>query len=102
MKTSDTNYSSAFYGGFSEDELALWRHLRNQGGYWIAGELMPSFPQLAPAQKVGGVLKRLFSAKHVARRMGAGGVWAYGVTAACSPPMRESMTIPAATLTEAA
>lgn len=84
------NYQSRFFGGFTAEELAVWRHLRDQGGYWIAGELLPTFPQLAPAQRMGGVLKRLFSAKHTARRT-RGNVCAYGVTSACSAPRGEHL-----------
>lgn len=101
MKAGDIDYTSAFYGGFSDDELALWRHLRDQGGYWITEELLPLYPKLGGSHRMGGLLKRLFSGNHVARRMGPGRVWTYGVTTTCRPPMRETMTINTAALTEA-
>jgi hypothetical protein len=92
MTTSQVDYSSRFYGGFEADERAIWRHLRDQGGYWNASELLVFFPQFEHAQRMGGVLKRLFSGKHLARRM-RGQVFTYGVTTVCRAPQGESMQI---------
>lgn len=84
------DYSKRFFGGFEDHELALWRHLRDEGGYWVAGELLPTFPQFRTAHRLGGAMKRLFNGNHLARRT-QGQSYAYGVTTACRAPQGQSM-----------
>ncbi len=89
----DVNYGSAFYGGFSEADLLVWRHVRDEGGYWTAAELFSELPGAgSAAQNVAGRLKRLYSAGHLARK-GTDKPYRYGVTASCHAPPSESMRL---------
>lgn len=87
------DYSSAFYGGFSEADLLVWRFVRDQGGYWTAPELFAELPGAGSApQNVAGRLKRLYSAGHLARK-GTDKPYRYGVTVTCHAPPSESMRL---------
>lgn len=87
------DYGSAFYGGFSEADLLVWRYVRDEGGYWTAPELFAELPGAGSApQNVAGRLKRLYSAGHLAR-LGDNKPYRYGVTVTCHAPPSESMRL---------
>jgi hypothetical protein len=90
---AEADYSSTYYGGFSELDLVVWRFVRDQGGYWTAPEIIDQLPTAGTPHVAAGRLKRLFTAGHLARReVRPGNPIRYGVTTSCRAPLRESMT----------
>lgn len=75
---------------FTTQDLEVWRYIRDQGGYWLAGELLSKFPTLGNAHRAGGILTRLYNAGHLKRNMRWDGTH-YGITSACEAPPGESL-----------
>jgi len=76
--------------------LTVWRRLRDEGGYWTAGEvaelLLPGAPRQKGAITCARWLMALSLRKHVAHSTTQRRVPAYGVTARCVVPEGESLT----------
>lgn len=79
----------------SAQALAVWRLLRDEGGYWTAGEvaerLLPDDTPAAGARTAARWLFALRYRKSVVTRSGEHRVAAYGVTLRCTVPEGESM-----------
>ncbi len=78
--------------GFDSDGLSimariLWLHMRDEGGWWTAHELLadlwPGEPSPHASTTVAGGLRALVNRGHVAQRRR--GALTYGVTGACAP-----------------
>lgn len=76
---------------FSAAERALWRFLRDQGGYWNAAEALKFHPSFGTSHAVGGAMTRLHNNGHLVRRRTTT-TYRYGVTSKCRPPAGETMT----------
>lgn len=78
----------------SDDALAAWRHLRDEGGWWTARELgIDLLPGLEPGEANVIATRWLFALYRrglVAVRVGLR-TRSYGVTARCLAPAGESM-----------
>lgn len=85
------NYNSPLYGGLSDADKAIWRHIRDQGGYWSAAELATAIGTGTSIKAIGGRLRVMASLGHLVVGKSEP-VKTYGVTAACVPPLRETMT----------
>lgn len=72
-------------------ERALWRFLRDQGGYWRAAEALKFHPWFGNSHAVSGAMTRLHNAGHLVRRHGME-TYRYGVTTKCCAPAGETMT----------
>lgn len=86
------DYTTPYYGGFTPQELQLWRAIRDAGGWWSAPELvgMPEFFGITP-QKMAHQLARLEEFGHLVRRRDfESNPWLYGFTAVCHAPAGES------------
>ena len=74
---------------------AVWLLLRNEGGYWTAGDvaeaLLPSTTPALGARTCGRWLLALRLRKHVTVRAGDHRVVGYGVTSSCVPIEGESL-----------
>lgn len=88
---SARNYQSAHFGGLSDSDKAIWRHIRDQGGYWSAAEIADAIGTGTPVKAIGGRLRVMASLGHLAVKSTAQ-VKTYGVTAACAAPFRETKT----------
>lgn len=71
----------------TEQDRAIWLHLRDEGGWWRWSEVCQAL-QVQPARGPSS-LARLFNRCHLSRRrVGAdsdASKWLYGVTAVCQP-----------------
>lgn len=85
--------SSQRYGGFSDLDLAAWRFVRDQGGYWSGRELLIELPELGSPVKAAYRLKRLHSAGHMVCIPAKydGDRNRYGVTTTCTAPPSEQL-----------
>lgn len=73
--------------GLSVMARILWLHMRDEGGWWTARELLaelwPSDPSPYACTTVAAGLRALTIRGHVVQRRGA--ALAHGVTRACAP-----------------
>lgn len=79
----------------SPGALSVWRFLRDQGGYWMPGDiaatLRPAGDPRSANQRVARWLSALRAQQCVAINPRAIRVKSYGVTARCWPPEGESL-----------
>jgi hypothetical protein len=72
--------------------VAVWRFLRDQGGYWTTGEIGRAMdPEGDPQNKVGKYMRALRNRRCVSANPRSIRVLSYGVTPFCFPPEGESL-----------
>lgn len=84
-------YYQRIAGYFVDEELAVWRFIRDQGGYWSARQLLLKFPDFKDGRILGGVLTRFRNAHCLVIRERPTEMRKYGVTSACEAPMTETL-----------
>ncbi len=74
---------------FSALDLAVWRLVRDAEGYSRTGDVLALLPGFHTAHQIGGALKRLSTAGHLAQVKGWKGC-RYAYTTRCIAPEGES------------
>lgn len=89
--STNSRYYQRINGYFTDDELAVWRFIRDNGGYWSAPELLDRFQAFGSGRALGGVLTRLRNSHCLVLRERRTELRKYGVTGSCKAPMTESL-----------
>lgn len=87
--------SRSIFPPLSTDAVQAWRLMRDQGGYWSAGDLGQEMrPWLTPVQQAMTAarwLTALHRRRHVSLNSRNTRINTYGVTTSCTAPNGESL-----------